>query len=197
MPHRPPELPESWLRDQRIETELCGQRLNLATTWGLFSPKAVDAGSVLLLEHLAIQPRDRCLDLGCGYGVLGLTAARLAPQGHVTLVDKDFVAVEYSRKNAGINGVANVDVLLSNGLSAVRDRRFDLIVSNVPAKVGKELWHILLHDAWHTLEPGGRVVFVTINGLRSFIKRVFIETFGNYEKLKQGKTYTVAMARKD
>ena len=115
----------------------------------------------------------------------------------IQLVDKDFVAVEYSRKNAEGNGVTNVDVVLGNGLSALLDRRFDLIVSNVPAKVGKELWRILLHDAWHALEPGGRIVFVTINGLRAFIKRAFVETFGNYEKLKQGKTYTVAMARKD
>ena len=52
----------------------------------------------------------------------------------------------------------------------------------------------MLHDAWHVLEPDGRIVFVTINGLRAFIKRAFTETFGNYTKLKRGKTYTVALA---
>ena len=194
MTYTPSELPEQWRRDRHIETRLRGQHLELAATWGLFSPKDIDEGSDLLLRHLEVNPDDRCLDLGCGYGVLGLTVAKLAPRGHVTLVDKDFVAVEYSRKNARTNAVENTETLLSNGLSAVLDRRFDLIVSNVPAKVGKEMWHIMLEDSRRTLKPGGRIVVVTINGLRPFIKRAFTETFGSYKKLKQGKTYTVAMA---
>ena len=86
-------------------------------------------------------------------------------------------------------------MLLSNGLDAVRDRRFDCIVSNLPAKVGKELLSIFLHDARRQLNPGGALWVVTISGLRRFIERGFKEVFGNYEKVKQGRDYTVAMAR--
>ena len=171
------------------------QQFTYHTTWGLFSPKSVDEGSRLLLDHIEIGEGDDTLDLGCGYGPLGLTLARLAPHGTSVLVDKDFVAVEYSRKNAALNGIENTEILLSNGFSQLGDRRFDLIVSNLPAKTGKELYYLYFYDALVRLKPGGRIYVVTISGLRKFIQRAFQEVFGNYKKLKQGKTYTVAMAQ--
>jgi len=64
----------------------------------------------------------------------------------------------------------------------------------MPAKVGKELLAILLHDAHARLRPGGRLYVVTINGLRQYMKRNLGEVFGNYDKLKQGPHYTVALA---
>lgn len=69
-----------------------------------------------------------------------------------------------------------------------------MIASNVPAKVGKELLALLLHDAHARLRPGGRLYLVTINGLRQYMKRNLTEVFGNYDKLKQGTHYTVALA---
>lgn len=175
---------------------LCGQTLSFHSTWGLFSPRVVDEGSRLLLEHMEVNPDDNCLDLGCGYGVIGLTLAKLAPQGYTTLVDKDFVAIEYSGKNIAANHIGNAEAVLSNGFDAIRERRFDVIASNIPAKVGNELMTLFFFDAERQLNPGGRLYVVTINGLRDYIKRVFKERFGNYAKLKQGKNYTVAMAVK-
>jgi 16S rRNA (guanine1207-N2)-methyltransferase len=182
-------------RDIIFTEEALGQRLTYHTTWGLFSPKNLDEGSRLLLDHMEIREDDDTLDLGCGYGPLGLTMARLAPKGSSLLVDKDFVAVEYSRKNAEINGIGNAEVILSNGFSAVGERQFDLIVSNLPAKTGKELYYLYFYDALVRMRPGARFYVVTISGLRQFIKKAFLEVFGNYKKVKQGKTYTVAMAR--
>jgi len=183
--------------DIRFADVLAGERLEFVTTWGLFSPRRIDDGTRLLLDHAEIQPADRCLDLGCGYGPIGLTFARKAYQGHCTLVDKDFVAVEYSRRNAELNGLANVDCLLSNGFAQIADRRFDVIASNLPAKVGRELLYTYLLDAWDQLNPGGRLYVVTITGLRRFIEKGFKEVFGNYDKLKQGRDYTVAVARRE
>lgn len=173
---------------------LKGITLTYHTTWGLFSPKGIDEGSRLLLDHLEVNPGDDTLDLGCGYGPLGLTLARLAPGGTSTLVDKDFVAVEYSRKNARLNAIDNVEILLSNGFDQIGERHFDLIVSNLPAKTGKELYYLYFYDALIRMKPGARFYVVTINGLRKFVQRAFLEVFGNYNKLKQGRTYTVAMA---
>jgi 16S rRNA (guanine1207-N2)-methyltransferase len=172
------------------------QALTFHTTWGLFSPREIDEGSRLLLERIEVKPTDDCLDLGCGYGAIGLTLAKLAPQGHTTLVDKDFVAIEYCRKNIGLNHLGNAEALLSNGLDAIRERTFDVIASNIPAKVGNELMSLFFYDAYRQLKPGGRLYVVTINGLREYIKRVFKQRFGNYAKLKQGRNYTVAMAEK-
>ena len=112
------------------------------------------------------------------------------------MVDKDFVAVEYCRKNIALNQLGNAEALLSNGLDAIRERRFDVIASNIPAKVGNELMSLFFYDAYRQLNPGGHLYVVTINGLREYIKRVFKQRFGNYAKLKQGKSYTVAVATK-
>ncbi len=166
--------------------------LEFYTTWGLFSPRTIDDGSRLLLDHLELEPADDCLDLGCGYGVLGLCMARAAPQGHTLMVDKDFVAVDYAERNCRHNKIGNASCLLSNGFKQIPARQFDVIVSNIPAKVGKEMLYIYLFDALDYLKPGGAFYIVTITGLRQFFKRGFSEVFGNYEKIKQGKSYTVA-----
>lgn len=198
-----PQLIAQWRQDNQIETTLAGQHLRFATTWGLFSPREIDSGTWLLLKqiedgHIELNPTDDCLDLGCGYGPIGLTLARLAPQGKTLLVDKDFVAVDYTRKNIELNRIANAEVMLSNGLAQIdKGRKFDVIISNVPAKVGKEMLYIMLDDARARLKPGGRIVLVTISGLREFFKRTLVEMFGNYDKVKQGKDYTVAMAIKE
>lgn len=185
---------EQLRKDLHFQASLRGQTLEFCSTWGLFSPREVDEGSRLLLDHVQLAPDADCLDLGCGYGVIGLTLARLAPAGHTTLVDKDFVAIDYCRKNIALNQIGNADACLSNGFDAIHDRRFDVIVSNIPAKVGNELMTLFFYDAQRQLKPGGRLYVVTINGLREYIKRVFKERFGNYTKLKQGKNYTVALA---
>jgi len=181
--------------DIDFSAELGGRVLHLYSTWGLFSPREIDEGTRLLLDHVEVTPGDDCLDLGCGYGPIGLTLAALAPAGRTLMVDKDFIAVDYANRNAARNGLTNAHAQLSNGFAQVDPGlRFDLIASNIPAKVGKELLAILLHDAHARLRPGGRLYVVTINGLRQYMKRNLGEVFGNYDKLKQGPHYTVALA---
>jgi 16S rRNA G1207 methylase RsmC len=111
------------------------------------------------------------------------------------MVDKDFVAVRYSGLNADVNRIPNARAQLSDGFRHIDpELRFDLVASNIPAKVGKEALSLYLHDARERLRQGGRLYVVTINGLRQFMKRNLSEVFGNYEKLKQGAHYTVAVA---
>ncbi len=188
---------EQYRKDMLIKAELCGQPMQFSTTWGLFSPKAIDDGSRLLLQHIRINKDDNCLDIGCGYGPLGLTLAKCAPEGQSVLIDKDFVAIEYTEKNIQLNRLNNCQTFLSNGLNQVGKQRFTLIVSNIPAKVGNELLSLFLIDSYNHLEQGGRFYVVTITGIRKYIERSFKDVFGNYKKIKQGKTYTVAMAIKE
>jgi 16S rRNA (guanine1207-N2)-methyltransferase len=181
--------------DIDFSVELRGRALHLYSTWGLFSPREIDEGTRLLLDHIEVAPGDDCLDLGCGYGPIGLTLAALAPAGQTLMVDKDFIAVDYANRNAARNGLGNARAQLSNGFAQIDPTlRFDLIASNIPAKVGKELLAVLLHDAHARLRLGGRLYLVTINGLRQYMKRNLGEVFGNYDKLKQGPHYTVALA---
>ncbi len=179
-----------------IKTELQNQSLNFETTFGIFSPKEIDQGTKLLLKHLQIEPDFNCLDLGCGYGPVGIWMARMANEGSVVLLDKDFVAIEYANRNIINNKVSNATALLSNGFSALSEQKFDLIVSNIPAKVGNEMLYLFLYDAIYHLKPGGKFVVVTVNGLRHFCKRTFKEVFGNYKKVKQGQAYTISSATK-
>lgn len=184
--------PTEYNRKIREDLLLEYRGLRFNTTWGLFSPRAIDDGSQLLLQHLDLETGYDCLDLGCGYGVLGLCLAKMAPGGHTLMVDKDFVAVDYAEKNRQLNRIDNAGSLLSNGFNQIPEQQFDVIVSNIPAKVGKEMLYIYLFDALRYLKPGGSFYIVTITGLRQFFKRGFTEVFGHYEKIKQGKTYTVA-----
>lgn len=182
-------------KDLRFEAELCGQHLSFTSTWGIFSPRGVDEGTELLMRYIRVEASDDCFDLGCGYGPIGLTMAKLAPQGQTIMADKDFMAVEYSNHNAKLNKLPNARAILSNGFQHLdKAQRFDVIASNVPAKVGKEMMTIMLHDAKHHLKPNGRLYLVTINGLRDYMKRNLKEVFGNYKKLKQGKNYTISYA---
>jgi len=177
--------------DQIIQAELLGTPLTFHTTWGLFSPRAIDDGTLLLLDHLQVASDEVVLDMGCGYGPLGLAIASQCPAGQVHLVDKDFVAIEYTSANAKRNNLSNTQAYLSNGFSAVpKALPLSLVVSNLPAKVGNEMFYIAFYDAYERMQPGATIVVVTINGLRQFVKRAFTDVFGNYKKVKQGKSYT-------
>lgn len=188
---------QAYREDIQFTTKLCESTLKFTTTWGIFSPREIDEGTQLLLRYIDIHPEDDCFDLGCGYGPIGLSMAKMANQGQTLMVDKDFMAVEYSNKNAQINRIDNAEAILSNGLAHIdKQQQFDVIASNVPAKVGKEMMSLMLHDSYHHLKPNGRLYLVTINGLRQYMKRNLNEIFGNYKKLKQGRAYTVAVAYK-
>lgn len=191
-------LAHTWRQDIRFSQEVLGHTMHFQSTWGIFSPQKIDEGSLMLLDYIDFASVNSSIDLGCGYGVLGMTAAAMCPQGKHLLIDKDFVAVEYAAKNCAQNALTNTQVLLSNGfLQVPPDKRFDLVMSNLPAKVGKEQHYLYLLDAYARMNAGGRFYVVTINPLRQFIKRAFTEVFGNAKKLKQGKTYTVTCAIKE
>lgn len=183
-------------KDIVFEETIRGHTLTFHSTWGLFSPKEVDAGSRLLIENVDIDEDSTTLDIGCGYGAIGLFAAKMAPRGVVHMVDKDFVAVNYAKVNAQKNNLNNAKVYLSNGFSHVPEIQFDQIVSNIPAKAGKEFFWIILNDAKKHLKKGGKIYFVSIKGLKGFLKRNFKETFGNYKKVKHTSSHYLIMAEK-
>lgn len=189
---------KQWREDIRFRQEVLGKPFDFVSTWGIFSPEKLDEGSLMLLDYIDFRRDDCSIDLGCGYGVLGMTAARECPDGQHLLIDKDFVAVEYAKLNCQKNGLTNATVQLSNGFAHVdKSQKFSLVMSNLPAKASKEQHYLYLLDAYNAMQSGGRFYVVTINGLRDFMKRSFTEVFGNADKVKQGKTYTISMAIKD
>ena len=80
-----------WRQDLHFSEPVLGHPLQFCSTWGLFSPEKLDDGSLMLLDHMEFRKADSSIDLGCGYGILGMTAARECPEGQHLLIDKDFV----------------------------------------------------------------------------------------------------------
>ncbi len=184
-------------QDIIFKADIKGHNFVFHSTWGLFSPREIDTGSLLLISQVAVKPTDCTLEIGCGYGPIGLYIAKMSPKGKVHMIDKDFVAVDFTKKNAQINRIQNCDIYLSNMFSDVPDIKFDTIVSNLPAKVGNELLYLTLTDAKAHLKKDGKFYVVVIAGLKDYIKRNFKDVFGNYEKLKQRNNYLVAVAVKE
>jgi len=184
-------------KDIVLDIELFDSKLKLHTRWGTFSPRAIDDGTKLLMKYFSADIDDICLDLGCGYGPIGLALAKHCSRGQIHMVDKDFVAVELANYNAKLNNIVNAKVYLSDAfLQVPSDIKFNQIVSNIPAKVGREQLSIILYDALDALKPGGVITVVTINGLKDFIKNNFKSVFGNYKKIKQGQKYVISQAIK-
>ena len=184
-------------KDIVLDVELLGSKFKLHTRWGVFSPRSIDDGTLLLMKYISADENDVCLDLGCGYGPIGLALARHCSKGQVHMVDKDFVAVELANYNAKNNGITNAKAYLSDAFTHVPNEiRFDQIISNIPAKVGREQLSVILYDAYDALETGGKITVVTINGLKDFIKANFKSVFGNYKKIKQGQKYIISQAVK-
>jgi 16S rRNA (guanine1207-N2)-methyltransferase len=139
------------------EEVLRGHKFTFVTDSGVFSRKGVDYGSKHLIETMDLPPNARVLDVGCGYGPIGLAAAYLCPQGHVTMVDINERAVELAIQNADRNGLQNVTIIQSDLLQKVQDQKFDVILTNPPIRAGKETVHRIFTDALECLDSGGEL----------------------------------------
>jgi len=96
-----------------IETTIQGIPLILETESSLFSPNSVDPGTLCLLASVRFDVDDKVLDLGCGYGTMGIYAAKLLGAERVHMIDNDPVAIRCADYNAQVNGVAGVRAQLS------------------------------------------------------------------------------------
>jgi 16S rRNA (guanine1207-N2)-methyltransferase len=157
-----------------VRVTLRGVELVFWTDAGVFSKSGVDFGSDLLIESMEIPEDASVLDVGCGYGPIGLSAAKLAVQGRVTMVDINERAVELARRNAETNGITNVEVLVSDRYAGVQGRRFDVILTNPPIRAGKQVVHSIFEGAVEHLTERGElwVVIQKKQGAPSAKKRL-------------------------
>lgn len=152
-----------------------GQTLQFRVSQDLFSSFQIDLGTQFLIRTMTLGqpfPYKKILDLGCGYGPLGITLQALYPAAVVHLVDKDALALDYARQNTDLNHLTNTRVFASLGYANLTDNDYDLIVSNIPAKAGEPVIRRLLEDAVPYLAPGGSVAVVVINPLAPFVSQI-------------------------
>ncbi len=180
--------------------ELRGQTFTFSSRPGVFSWDHLDEATAILVEHMDVRTGDRVLDLGCGYGVLGVVAGRLAGEaGHVTMVDVDAEAVRSAERSAAAARIAPVRVLPSDIAHAVLDERFDVVVTNPPFHVGKatdiEVPIQFIADAFAVLAPGGRLNLVANRTLPYEGAMKYL--FGNITTVHDGRRFKVLSAVKN
>lgn len=142
-----------------VEAEVWGQRLSLVSGSGVFAQGRLDIGTSVLFRETEPPTGGRILDLGCGYGVIGLACAVAAPSAVVTAVDVNQRAVLLASENAASLGIADrFTATVPEGVPA--DAEFDEIWSNPPIRIGKAALHELLLAWLPRLAPGGRAVMV-------------------------------------
>ena len=149
------KTPEAGHNRQAVEVTLRGLPMKFTTDAGVFSKSGVDYGSKVLIECMDLKVSDEILDVGCGYGPIGLTAAKLAAEGHVTMIDINERAVELAKENAEINKLANVTILQSDLFDSVKDQVFDVILTNPPIRAGKAVVHRIYEEGCELLKAGG------------------------------------------
>nr|WP_207145694.1 class I SAM-dependent methyltransferase [Brevibacillus brevis] len=160
--------------EQQFTFKLRGNEFRFITDAGVFSRDRIDFGSVLLIENMEINSHARVLDVGCGYGPMGLTAAKLADHGRVTMIDVNERAVNLARRNAEANGIKNVEVRVSDVYSGVQGGQFDVILTNPPIRAGKEIVHRIFVEGYDLLVEGGEmwVVIQKKQGAPSALKKL-------------------------
>lgn len=182
--------------DKRIhEAVLRGRRMSFATDAGVFSKSGVDFGSRLLIETIELPKSARVLDVGCGYGPIGLAAAALVPYGRVTMIDINERAVQLARENADRNGIRNAEVLQSDLFEAVRGLTFHAVLTNPPIRAGKAVVHRIFEEGFELLEPGGTmwVVIQKKQGAPSAAAKLE-SLFGSVSEAARDKGYRILKA---
>lgn len=164
------------------------QSLVFRTSQELFSSHDIDQGTRFLLRTIAeagYPAAGYVLDLGCGYGPLGLTLKKLCPGSFVHMTDRDALALEYTSQNAVLNGLEGVEVYGSLGYDDIRRNAFDLIVSNIPGKAGEKVIAGLLKETRFHLTPAGVAAIVVVSPLDELAGGVLAETPGMEVILKE------------
>lgn len=159
-----------------IEATIKGIKLQFKTEAGVFSPAAIDQGTLAMLSVVEFEPGDRVLDLGCGYGVVGILAAKLLGPQSVVMVDVDPLAVQLARENAALNGVPGVLVCQSDGFRQLSETGFTKILSNPPYHTDFSVAKHFIEKGFNRLRLGGKMYLVVKR--REWYKNKLISIFG-------------------
>lgn len=174
-----------------------GELLTFVLDSGVFSGHGLDPGTALLIENLRVERTDRVLDLGCGWGAVGVAAAKAAPEGHVVLTEVNRRAARLARENISRNRVPNAEVRVGPSFAPVEGELFDVIATNPPYRIGREPILRLLREASRHLAPKGRLVMVGkgSQGIRFYQEWLERHWSGPVEVLGRGSGYRVLEAR--
>ena len=189
------EHPDAAHDIHELRVDLLGENMTFLTDSGVFSKKMVDFGSQLLLKYLEVNQGETVLDVGCGYGPLGLSLAK-AFGVQATMVDINNRALALARQNAERNKI-EATIFQSNIYEQVKGK-FDHVISNPPIRAGKQVVHEIIEKSKDFLRTGGdlTIVIQKKQGAPS-AKSKMEEVFGNCEIVKKDKGYYILRSVKE
>ena len=131
------------------------------TVPSVFSPHSIDTGTLAMLSVVDFLPHDKVLDLGCGYGVVGILAGKLIGEENVIMCDVSEQAIECTNKNLNLNNVPNIRIRLSDGYKDIEETNFTLILSNPPYHADFSVPKHFIEVGFKKLILGVKLVMVT------------------------------------
>lgn len=187
--------------EHTIHYQINGTTLHFKTDAGVFSKMRVDYGSGVLIKNMAqlIFPPRNILDVGTGYGPLGLFAAQFWPEQTVEMVDVNERGLNLARQNAEMNNIKNVKIYQSDVYDQIAsDKKFGLIVTNPPIRAGKAVVSSILAGAKnHLVQNGQLLVVIQKKQGEPSAHKLLKDTFGNCTILARDKGYYILQAVND
>ena len=191
------ERPRSRSAPRTLRFLYRGELLAFVVDQGVFAAHGLDPGTALLIENLTLGRTDRVLDLGCGWGPVGVAAAKAARDGRVILTEVNRRAARLAEKNLERNRLVNAEVRVGPFFEPVALERFDLIATNPPYRAGRPHVLRILAEAPAHLRPDGRLVLVGkgSQGIRFYQGWLESHWHGSVQVLARGSGYRVLEAQ--
>jgi 16S rRNA (guanine1207-N2)-methyltransferase len=192
------ETPKSEPKLGMVQTRLRGQTFKFLTSSSVFSKKQVDPGTRLLIEAMLLPDSGNVLDVGCGYGAVGIAAAASNPRLRVVLTDVNMRAVQLARQNIKINRVRNAEVRHGCLYEPIKELPFNCVLSNPPVSAGMATVLAIIQGAPKFLSCDGTLQMVVRSKIgKKTLPNAFAEAFGNYSVLARKSGYRVLLAKKN
>lgn len=199
MDHYYSKKPSSKSKRKKIKIKVASLDLTLLTDAGVFSKDRIDKGSKLLIETAQKTKfaAGSILDVGCGYGVVGISLAKIYPDRFIEMVDINERAISLSSENILRNEVNNAEAYQSDLYEKVENKKFAGIIANPPIRAGKKVVHQILEEAYTYLKEDGKlqIVIQRKQGAPS-AKKKMKEVFGNVERVALEKGYWILESEK-
>jgi len=196
MEHYYSEEQTSELKIKKISQNVNGTKFEFYTSSGVFSKDKIDTGTLALAENMIIGKNFKVLDVGCGIGVLGITAAKFF-NSDIVMTDINKRAIMLAKKNAALNNV-KAEVFQGNLYEKIKNGDFDAVVSNPPNTAGKKLCFQLIEQSKNYLkEKGSLQIVARHNKGGKTLSRKMEEVFGNVKVIAKKSGYFAYMSLKD
>jgi 16S rRNA (guanine1207-N2)-methyltransferase len=159
-----------------INANINGIDIQLKTDKKLFSPQNIDKGTLAMLSLINLEEDDKVLDLGCGYGIVGIYAAKVIGAKNVVMTDINKIAVEMAKENAVLNGVGQINVVEGDAYESIEDTDFSIILVNPPYHANFSVPKKFIEKGFNRLRLGGKMYMVTKR--KEWYKNKLISIFG-------------------